>query len=152
MFDAAVCQELEKIVLPADIEAEIQHEVYSAGGSKPALFTPNIVFDNLASRQLEHFAAPIRKAIKKSSETITEIISHLSKKTFERFPNLKRETHQVALSLLLVKTQLVEKLVIPFGLRPYTKLYLNDNVNNLDRPPICASLCYFVIILDHMYT
>ena len=111
VFDAAICQELDKIALPADIEADIEHEIISAGGSKPALFTPNIVFDNLASKQLEHFSFPIKKSIKKCSETITEIISILSKKTFERFPILKRETHQISLTLLLAKTQVVEKFI-----------------------------------------
>ena len=111
VFDSAICQELDKISLPADIEEDIKHEIISAGGSKPALFTPNIVFDNLASRQLEHFTFPIKKSIKKCSETITEIISILSKKIFERFPVLKRETHQISLGLLLSKTQVVEKFI-----------------------------------------
>ena len=111
VFESAICQELDKIALPEDIEEHIEHEIISAGGSKPALFTPNIVFDNLASRQLEHFTYPIKKSIKKCNETLTEIISLLSKKTFERFPVLKRETHQISLTLLLAKTQVVEKFI-----------------------------------------
>lgn len=141
VFDSAICQELDKIALPSNIEEDIKHEITSAGGSKPALFTPNIVFDNLASRQLEHFSFPIKKSIKKCSETITEIISILSKKTFERFPVLKRETHQISLGLLLTKTQVVEKFIDSYIQCELCYINTNHRLFTKNRPQLEKACC-----------
>ena len=108
-FQHTICAELESIKLPENIEAQIEHEIMSASGSKPALFTPNITFENLASNQVKVYVHPVKKSIKKCCETITEITMLLSKNVFRRFPNLKREAHHVCLSLLILKTQAVEQ-------------------------------------------
>ena len=141
VFDSAICQEWDKIALPSNIEEDIKHEITSAGGSKPALFTPNIVFDNLASCQLEHFSFPIKKSIKKCSETITEIISILSKKTFERFPVLKRETHQISLGLLLTKTQVVEKFIDSYIQCELCYINTNHRLFTKNRPQLEKACC-----------
>ena len=108
-FENTISTELELIVLSADIEEMIECEIRSASGAKPSLFTPNIAFTNLASNQVKIYVQPVKKCIKKCSETITEITMMLSRSVFMRFPNLKREAHHVCLSLLIEKTKAVEQ-------------------------------------------
>ena len=108
-FQDTIVKDLEQIILPENIEQLIEHEIISASGAKPALFTPNVTFENLASNQIKSYVQPVKKSIKKCCETITEITLVLSKMVFRRFPNLRREAHHVCLSLILAQTHVVEQ-------------------------------------------
>lgn len=108
-FERTIGTDLEHLILPEDIEQQIEQEIMSSSGAKPALFTPNIAFENLASNQVQIYVKPVKKSIKKCCETITEITMQLSKQVFKRFPNLKREAHHICLSLIMSKTQAVEQ-------------------------------------------
>ena len=108
-FESTICNDLDELKLPDHIEKLIEDEIESSCGSKPALFTPNVVFDNLASNQVLFYSQPLKKSIKKCSEIITEIIVVLSKQVFVQFPNLRREAHHIAFSLLVAKTQIADK-------------------------------------------
>jgi len=108
-FERTIGTDLEQLILPEDIEQQIEQEIMSSSGAKPALFTPNIAFENLASNQVQIYVKPVKKSIKKCCETITEITMLLSKQVFKRFPNLKREAHHICLSLIMSKTQAVEQ-------------------------------------------
>ena len=108
-FENTIGSDLEQLILPDDIEKQIEDEIISSSGSKPALFTPNISFENLASNQIKIYVQPVKTSIKKCCETITEITMLLSKNVFRRFPNLKREAHHICLALIMSKTQAVER-------------------------------------------
>jgi dynamin 1-like protein len=108
-FENTIGSDLENLVLPEDIEKQIEEEIMSSSGAKPALFTPNITFENLASNQIKVYVQPVKRAIKKCCETITEVTMLLSKNVFKRFPNLKREAHHICLTLIMSKTQDVER-------------------------------------------
>ena len=125
VFEKDVGTELDKISLPESIESDIELEIRKASGTKPSLFTPNIVFDNLASKILKNFKYPVKSAIKKGCETLCDIIAYVGRDVFRRFPNLKREAHQIAMNLLLLKQHEAEGFI-----DNYLKLeecYVNTN-------------------------
>ena len=103
VFEKDVGYELDVIVLPDNIDETIQQEIVKASGTRPSLFTPNIVFDNLACDILKKFRSPVKKSIKKGSEVISEVIAYVGKDVLRRFPNLRREAHQIAMNLLIKK-------------------------------------------------
>ncbi|KAL5259957.1 hypothetical protein ACHWQZ_G010167 [Mnemiopsis leidyi] len=113
-FEDTIGKDLEQIILPENIEQLIEHEIMSSSGAKPALFTPNVSFENLASNQIKCYVQPVKKSIKKCCETITEITLVLSRIVFRRFPNLRREAHHVCLSLILTQTQAVEQFMADY--------------------------------------
>ena len=113
-FEDTIGKDLEQIILPENIEQLIEHEIMSSSGAKPALFTPNVSFENLASNQIKCYVQPVKKSIKKCCETITEITLVLSRMVFRRFPNLRREAHHVCLSLILTQTQAVEQFMADY--------------------------------------
>ena len=125
VFEAYIGKELDRLALPENIDEQIEQEIISATGAKPSLFTPNIVFDNLAHKQIQKFTGPVKQSIKKCGEMITEVVILLSKAVFQRFPNLRREAHQIALLLLITKTNLVDDFI-----KNYIKCelcYINTN-------------------------
>ena len=109
VFQSTICSDLDQLRLPDDIDKVIEEEIFSSCGAKPALFTPNIVFDNLASDQIKLYSKPLKTFIKKSYEMIMDITLNLSKVVFVQFPCLRREAHHIAVTLLTTKTQTVEK-------------------------------------------
>ena len=136
VFETDIGQEFEKIKLPDDIDKSIEIEIKKTSGTKPALFTPNIVFDNLAAKTLTAFKYLSKAAIKKSSDTVSEIIATIGKEVFFRYPNLKREVHEIAMHLLADKLNITTNFINNYIKLELTYINTNHRLFAMNRPKI----------------